>query len=54
VTHSKREFLAAVEASNGDLIPRPLSLHVCLPICTDAYLARVERAWSASWTSSPG
>jgi coproporphyrinogen III oxidase-like Fe-S oxidoreductase len=39
----EREFLAAIEASNGDLIPRPLSLHVCLPICTDAYLARLER-----------
>jgi coproporphyrinogen III oxidase-like Fe-S oxidoreductase len=34
---------AAIAASNGDLIPRALSLHVQLPICTDAYLARLER-----------
>lgn len=40
---AEREFLAAIDASNGDLIPRPLSLRVCLPICTDAYLARLER-----------
>jgi coproporphyrinogen III oxidase-like Fe-S oxidoreductase len=43
VITAEREFLAAIEASNGDLIPRPLSLRVCLPICTDAYLARLER-----------
>lgn len=40
---AERDFLAAVEISNGDLIPRPLSFHVCLPICTEAYLARLER-----------
>jgi coproporphyrinogen III oxidase-like Fe-S oxidoreductase len=43
VTAAEREFLVAIETSNGDLIPRPLSLHICLPICTDAYLARLER-----------
>ncbi|MEX2150712.1 MAG: hypothetical protein WD793_10885 [Steroidobacteraceae bacterium] len=43
MTDAECEFLAAVESSNGDLIPRLLSFHVCLPICTEAYLARVER-----------
>ena len=43
VTDAEREFPAAIETSNGDLIPRPLSLHVCLPICTEACLARVQR-----------
>lgn len=46
MTDAEREFLAAIETSNGDLIPRPLSLHVCLPICTESYLARVERELS--------
>jgi hypothetical protein len=43
VTTGECELRAAIAASNGDLIPRALSLHVQLPICTDAYLARLER-----------
>ncbi|HUG03254.1 MAG TPA: hypothetical protein VML92_02370 [Steroidobacteraceae bacterium] len=43
MTAAEREFLAAIETSNGDLIPRSLSLNVSLPICTDAYVARLER-----------
>jgi coproporphyrinogen III oxidase-like Fe-S oxidoreductase len=43
VTTAEHDFLAAIETSNGDLIPRALSLHVSLPICTDAYFARLER-----------
>jgi coproporphyrinogen III oxidase-like Fe-S oxidoreductase len=43
VITAEREFVMAIEASNGDLMPRPLSLHICLPICTAAYLARLER-----------
>lgn len=37
------QLRSAIHASNGDLIPRPLRLRVCMPLITPSYLARLER-----------
>jgi hypothetical protein len=43
VSTPESELRAAIDASNGDPIPRPLALQVWLPVRTDAYRARLER-----------
>lgn len=43
MTSGEWQLRRAIQISNGDLIPRPLCLRVCLPVSTPSYLSRLER-----------